>query len=364
MKALKSLLNKDSSSLKTLGEKKTRKYTKRSKNQTPNPYYRPNQLGDNYEPQDMDIDPPLTTHYPAQAQPAPDYQNFMQNFFNIFQMWLNQTNYNQMSSMNGYMSNQTNYTNFIKRPIKKFKKTQIKRNLNKKKIFKPKINTSSNENASVQEEAVRQDVPLFTFNDVDERFLDTTTTTLDIDYRQLNVLELLKPVDKSELEKDLKEVKSDDEDQSDNEVELMNLRKNLLDTMNQKRSLKKQQEQEQIDLDISLLKKKLAEHEQALIEADQKDTNKAKANQIARQSFKIDPIVIRIGQNESSDEESDESTSVEQNIGEFSNEAKQIAAQTSLKRKASDLDLSEGDNRNEEKKDMIKSLRDRINLKR
>lgn len=274
-------------------------------------------------------------------------------------MWLNQSNYNQMNSMNGFMSNQTN---FAKRPKKKFKKIQINKNLNKKKFFKPKINASPLENICAEEqEAVQKEVPLFTFNDVDERFLDTTTTTLDIDYRQLTQLELLNKADK---EKDLQETKCDDEEQSDNEAEMMDLRKNLLDTLKQKRSLKKQQEQDQIDLDISLLKKKLAEHEQALLEADQKETNRTKTNQVARQNLKIDPIIIRIGQNESSDEESDETTGLEKNIGEFLNEAKQIAAQTSLKRKASDLDLTDGDNRNEEKKDMIKSLRDRINLKR
>lgn len=361
MKALKSLLVKDSNSPKTIDEKKMRKSTKKVKKKPKKIFNRPNQLGDNYELQDMEIDPPIIQYQASAPQPVPNYQNFMQNFFNMFQFWCNQTNYSQMNQMNGLLSTPNNYTNFNKRPKKKFKKI-INKNVNKKKFFKPNINTQSAQPVVVQE-ATKDEVPLFTFNDVDERFLDTTTTSLDIDYRQLTQLELLNSLEKSET-KQIEEAKSDDEEQSDNEAEMMNLRKTLLDTLNQKRSLKKQQEQEQIDQDIFLLKKKLVEHEKALLEADQKETSRTKTNAIVRQKAKIDPIIIRIGLSESSDEENEEKN-LKKNIGQFLNEAKEMAIESSLKRKVVDSDFSEGElKKEEEKKDVIKSLRDRINLKR
>ncbi|RNA38546.1 zinc finger C3H1 domain-containing [Brachionus plicatilis] len=358
MKALKSLLVKDSTSLKTLEDKKIRKSAKKVKKRPT----KPNPLGDNYEPQDMDIDPPVTQCYPSPTQPMPDNQNLMQYFFNMFQFFCSQNNHSQMNAMNAFMPNQAGYANSFKRPKKKFKKI-INRNLNKKKIFRPNI-VAPPVLPSVHEAAkgAEEEVPLFTFNDVDERFLDTTTTSLDIDYRQLTQLELLNALDKSE-EKELVENKSDQEEQSDNETEMMNLRKTLLDTLNQKRSLKKQQEQQQIDQDISLLKKKLAEHEKALFEADQNETNRTKNSQVVRQKTKIDPVIIRIGQDDSTDDET-EKKSLRQSVGQFLSEAKQMAVESSLKRKNVESDLSEGElKKEEEKKDMIKSLRDRINLK-
>lgn len=435
MKALKSLLDKEDTSKKD-NEKKFKKKSSSKKLKMKKKLKKyadklsPAESAssrDNYELKDMDIEPlptyqqfnPVATFDPVPFDPVA----YMNNFLNaLYVHWAqqqqqqphqqHQNSYPQMSALSQMPNTSNNYAtgnNYMtNKPKKKFKKN-LNRNMkfqrnnkNLKLVQQPSQQSIVSPNTTSQPPPPPlpplppppppppvEEIPLFSSNgmDLDERFLDTTTTSLDVDYRQLSQIELFKSLEKLELleekselllieeakggeeeEEEEKAKKDDETDDEKDEAAMLDLRKTLLDTLNKKRSLKKLQEQEEkIDQDITFYKKKLAEHEQVLFESDLNELkNKAKPSPVPLQKNKIAPVIIRIDPNESSEDDDEEDkrkkSNLQENIGLFLKEAKQLANESSLKRKAPEPNESEL-KIEQEKKDMIKSLRDRINLK-
>lgn len=275
--------------------------------------------------------------------------------------------------------------------------------------------------------------------DVDERFIDKTTTRLDIDYRQpdetppatqkitaissevdevlvgLNNKIASVDVDSHEKEKILKanllrkllEVKKKTEEvpKDDPEKEMAELRSKLLANMAKKKQVKK------LDDDMTQFRRKLIEHElmieekKTLIEDGKTTQSTVKkvstmvASPVAPTTRKISPVIIRLNDSSSDDDDYVEAAipicdatviatttpapppvSLQDNITQFLKEAKnqaEILALHSLlpnnkfsKRKLSPQRPHEETKKqmvtakvvDEEKKSLIKSLRDKINL--
>ena len=307
--------------------------------------------------------------------------------------------------------------------------------------------------------------------DVDERFIDSTTTRLDIDYRQagqldkktseiaapLNQTELaiesqlvddiltefnskIESIDNYEKEKLLKAnllrklIKNKTESavavapekptivppeavvapvaaaEEEEEDDMAALRMNLLDTVTHKRSLRQKQQaaqqEKQMDQDMSLLKRKLIEHE-LMIEKRSSEALPAvpPAKFAGLVQRKINPVIIRLNSSEDEEDGDEEenqaaecelveepkarptrlmstatSESLQNNISQFLKEAKsqaEVLALNSLlpnnlylnQKETSEVGppkrpSSSSSQINElEKKSFIKSLRDKINLK-
>lgn len=441
---------------------------------------------DSYEIQDMEIDaqpqPPQLTHphqtYIDQFRMQSDYliSNFfspggyMQANFATTQSYFN--TWPQQHSVLTSPPAQNSLFSPIARPKRLNKKFQPKAKKQQKRFNNPNLKQiksmpkpevkpvqftlSSSDSSLVSPVESQPTVSTFNTNglDVDERFLDKTTCSLDVDYRQLNPVNLttlgtntqeqliqsilgsinekiemyqksqekaktppppaplpaptpiqslpLAPVPVIDVEEEQKE---DEED----EQTMLELKKQLLDTLNQKRIQKKQQQEEELKQqeqknqeDISIFKKKLIEHEQALMATT---TEANKTEQVKKQtSFvgkaKLLPIIIRVNPNgETSDSEDEEdkksllNKSLEENIGLFLKEAKQMAVNSPLSKENESKNnkklspeqiqvkkpntslpppvptplsvMNESDLKKlQEKKSVIKSLRDRINLKR
>jgi hypothetical protein len=85
----------------------------------------------------------------------------------------------------------------------------------------------------------------------------------------------------------------ENKDNQDDDDEMIQLRMNLLNNLNEKRTIKKQKQLEleqeqvkQIDQDISIFKKKLIEHEQELLVDDKAELTKKQLNSTAATSLK------------------------------------------------------------------------------
>jgi len=311
------------------------------------------------------------------------------------------------------------------------KKPQQQRNINKKlprcqnqSLKKNNIDCTTNPNepsrfispsSSTSPNLAKHKLP--SLMDVDERFIDSTTNKLDIDYRQPNsnndalieeeklLREILinsiknnnlKTQEKSKVlpkepnppEKSHEE-EVEEQEEEENDEEMKQLRLKLLDNLNKKRKEKEQQQEKQMDQDFSLLKRKLIEHEQELITAqlasktsqiEMKNTDSL-ANSVGFKQRLIKPVIIHLNSNGHDEDDSDEiseNESLQQTIGLFLKEAKQQAQNQTFEASSSSLlekkstavvslkqplpSISLPNNSENEKKDFIKSIRDKINL--
>jgi hypothetical protein len=267
--------------------------------------------------------------------------------------------------------------------------------------------------------------------DIDERFVDKQSHMNDVDYRQfpqrpIEVVESaqLKATVETEQnpEEQCEEPKEKEEDEQDDEEYLNELRKKLLDNVNEKRLLKKQEKEEKekekremqvkMDEDLAMLKRKLIENEHELTTMNKKASN---TQALAFKPKPIAPIIIRLSSKDNDDDddddddddseaqteksECDENVSGEQskenkikkendpneisslatfqsNLSSFLSQAKQMATQilknTQENKKKlaqttrvnpSDSTVLKNDSNELDKKKMITNLRDKINIK-
>jgi hypothetical protein len=424
----------------------------------------------------------------------------------------NQTQNNNRNNNVNYKNNNIKQHNFRKNK----NNIDIKMSVPEKSLKIVEINLVEEDDA--ESKKVREASTSKNVFDIDERFLDQTTESADVDYRQLSSTSLVQSLCSSsnnsnkshvlnknkiiqpeivqnileEINRDVKEYQlkrnsldnekikhdeeitesadkkensepeSEDEEEEEEEsmIDMEDLRKNLLATMNKKRSEKEkaiseqknpEQEKQPVVIveeakenekiindeekekkflrDISLLKQKLIEHEQVLSKKTKDEALRIVSNTFnnfnnnlnafLQSRPRIAPIIITISPNDDHDEESESSSSsssssssdlikgpgesmLEQNISQFLNEAKQMVSQThestqKIKRKLSQdvpptqekIPKLHNSNQNpnftnlnetkeainsmeeellkkhqQDKNEMIKSLRDKINQKR